>query len=96
MLAHIDTRLRFSETEFCQEFIIQDWKQFKTDIEEGKLLNIEEILEDYYFGNIGMEDILSTFPPTEMAFLLPGKHDRLIGIYQKLSQEFPGYGSEGF
>ncbi|XDD44053.1 hypothetical protein AB3N58_06830 [Leptospira sp. WS60.C2] len=96
MLAHIDTRLRFSETEFSQEFILRDWTQFKTDIEEGKLLNIDEILEDYYYGNIGIEDILSTFPPTEQAFLVPGKHDRLISIYKKLFQEFPGYGSEEF
>ncbi|WP_265356565.1 hypothetical protein [Leptospira levettii] len=38
MLTHIDTRLRFSETEFSQEFILTEWTQFKTDIEEGRLL----------------------------------------------------------
>lgn len=85
-------RLKFSLMESDDEFIYYDWDQFQDDMEQGNLFIIEEILEDYYNGNIAMEDIISTFPSSQMPFLIPGKHDRLIGIYNKLEQEFPGYG----
>lgn len=83
--------LRFCLSEHDQELVFHEWKQFETDIEDGNLLNISDILEDYYNGKIGIEDIISTFPPTEKYHLSQGRHDRLIQIYNCLENEFSQY-----
>lgn len=88
---HFLKTLRFQLTDFTQEFLYSDWMQFSNDMEEGNLLNIETILEDYYNGQIGMEDILSTFPPSEFQYIKEGNCKNLLKIYLKLSNEFDAY-----
>ncbi|TDY71351.1 hypothetical protein CLV96_0313 [Leptospira meyeri] len=83
--------LRFSRGEFDTEFLEKDWREFQIDMEDGNLLNIEELLTDYYYGFVNMNDILSTFPPSEITHLIPGQHDNLIKIYRRLAEEFPKY-----
>lgn len=87
----IRERLRFQLREYDQEFIERDWREFQIDMEDGNLLNIEEILLDYYYARVGMDDIISTFPPSEIAHLIPGKHNNLIRIYKRLAEEFKEY-----
>ncbi|PJZ89055.1 hypothetical protein CH368_08495 [Leptospira levettii] len=91
MRHQFDNRLRFSMNEFNQEFVLKDWRQFSNDIQNGNLHNIDEILCDYFSGKIGIDDILSTFPPSEIAHLVPGKNDNLIRIYKRLKEEFNVY-----
>ncbi len=83
--------LRFQITEFDQEFIDRDWREFQINMEEGNLLNIEEILQDYYNGIIEMDDIISTFPPSEVSHFISGKHENLIRIYRRLAEELKDY-----
>ncbi|MCW7526736.1 hypothetical protein ND861_10290 [Leptospira sp. 2 VSF19] len=77
--------------EFNQEFLLQDWTQFSNDIQKGNLINIDEILSVYVCGKIGIDDILSIFPPSELPLLQVGNHRELIQKYSRLIQEFPDF-----
>lgn len=84
-----DNRLRFGITELDSEWIEREWSEFTQDMESGVILDIEDILADYYDGRIDLNDIISTFPPSELPLLNIANHKHLITSYSRLIQEFP-------
>ncbi|MCW7512122.1 hypothetical protein [Leptospira levettii] len=46
MQTQIGKQFRFCKTDYNDEFILRDWNQFKSDMEEEKLLAKDEINQD--------------------------------------------------
>ncbi|GBF49441.1 hypothetical protein LPTSP4_09540 [Leptospira ryugenii] len=82
--------------EVNDEFIVSDWNEFQADMEADRLLDIDAILQDYYSHKIGLDDILSTFPPSELPLLEKNKHRQLITKYFRLMKEFPDLYGESY